>query len=654
MILLVLWATLVVGTALIVVASLRLEGAVQLVAVYVLAAAQIVAAAELLSLVHLVRAEAYLALQAVAGAAALAVWLKLGRPLPPRPRLPFSSLRREPVLLFLGVAVGLALAYEAFLVFAVPPNNWDALAYHLSRAAAWYQRDAVGWISGAHTDRQNVFPPNAEMEVLSTFVFVHGDRLAALPQYLAQLALLPAIYLTSLRIGFDRRGALLAALLTATLTEVALQASTTQNDLVVASFVACSLALLLGRRRRELPLAAVALALAIGTKLTALFILPVLVLCALLLLPRRRLAELAVCAAVAIAAFGSFGYVSNLRHTGSVFGASAEVDSFRPEVTVKDLGANVARDYWRFIDFSGYRPNPQTLKAIWEVGLAGFEGLGLPAEPPWPNTIPNEDISYFGPLGLLLVVPLSLFFLIAGAMRHSTRLRVVLALALPLFVLELALVYSYNPFVGRFLLVPLALTMPLAAWLRPYRLVCAALAVTGVLTLGVGLSLDHAKPAGFEGTEPAWTLARWEVQSVTRAEMRDALEWLEGHLPADARVGVLLGTDDWDYPLYGPALSRTLVPLPDREPLREARRLGLRWVVLSALRTGITGGPGWTSVSFPSASWTVLSYVGRTNRPAAAFSPIARSAPLSRTVICPAAGCASRTSISRPGTSPSS
>jgi len=350
---LVLWATLVVGTALLVVASLRLEGAVQLVAVYVLAAAEIVGATELLSLVHFVRAEGYLALQAVASAAALAVWLQLGRPLPPRPRLRLSPLRREPLLLLLGAAVGLALAYEAFLGFAVPPNNWDALAYHLSRAAAWYQRHAVGWISGAHTDRQNVFPPNAEMEVLSTFVFVHGDRLASLPQYLAQLALLPSIYLTSLRIGFDRRGALLAALLTATLTEVALQASTAQNDLVVASFVSCSVALLLGRRRRELPLAAVALALGIGTKLTALFILPVLVLFALFLLPRRRLAELAVCAAVAVAAFGSFGYVSNLRHTGSVFGASAEVDSFRPDVTVKDLGANVARDSWRFIDFSG-------------------------------------------------------------------------------------------------------------------------------------------------------------------------------------------------------------------------------------------------------------------------------------------------------------
>jgi hypothetical protein len=57
------------------------------------------------------------------------------------------------------------------------------------------------------------------------------------------------------------------------------------------------------------------------------------------------------------------------------------------------------------------------------------------------------------------------------------------------------------------------------------------------------------------------------------------------------------------------------------------------------------------------ARWSVVgSYAlfGRTKRPAAAFSPIARSRPFRRTVTCPAAGCVSRTSSSRPGTRSSS
>jgi Dolichyl-phosphate-mannose-protein mannosyltransferase len=608
--LLTLWAALVVGTALLAAACLRLEGAAFVVAVYVLGAAEVVGGTELLSLVRGVRAEGYLAVQLVVTGAAVAAWLRLGRP---RPRFSLPSgrlLLREPALLGLAAAVGVALAYEVFTAIAVPPNNWDALAYHLSRAAAWYQGHAVGWIHGAHTDRENVFPPNGEIEILSTFAFVHGDRLAALPQFLAELALLASIYLTSVRIGFDRRGAALAALLTGTLTQVALQATTTQNDLVVASFVAAALALLVGAQQRELPIVAVGLGLALGTKLTALFALPLLAVVAVVLLPRRRLAELAVCAVVAFVAFGSFGYVSNLRHTGTLFGASVEVKSFRATVTVKEVGANVARDYWRFIDFSGFRPNPQVLKGIWNVGLAGFEGLGLPAEPPWPNTLSNEDISYFGPLGVLLVLPLSAFFVIAGLMLRTSRVRFALALGLPLFVLELALLYSYNAFVGRFLLIPVALTMPLAAWLQPYRLLSGAFAATGIVTLAFCLALNHTKPTGLDHSASAWTLGRAEAQSITRAEMRDALVWADINLPARARVGVLLGTDDWDYPLYGPRLARTLVPLPDRQPLREARRLGLRWVVLSALRTSVISDVGWNAVAFPSASWTVLSTTG--------------------------------------------
>jgi hypothetical protein len=293
-----------------------------------------------------------------------------------------------------------------------------------------------------------------------------------------------------------------------------------------------------------------------------------------------------------------------------VFGASAEVDSFRATVTVKEVGANVARDYWRFIDFSGFRPNPQALKGIWNVGLAVFEGLKLPAEPPWPNTLANEDISYFGPLGVLLVLPLSALFVIAGAMLRTSRLRFLLALGLPIFVLELALLYSYNAFVGRFLLIPVALTMPLAAWLRPYRFLSGALAATGIVALAFCLTLNHTKPTGVDGSASVWSLGRAQAQSITRGEMRDALVWVDRKLPPRASVGVLLAADDWDYPLYGPRLGRTLVPLPDRQPLREARRLGLRWAVLSGLRTGVVSDAGWKAVAFPSASWTVLSTTG--------------------------------------------
>ena len=53
-----------------------------------------------------------------------------------------------------AAVVGGALLYAAFVVVATPPNNWDSMTYHLSRAAAWHQRHRVEYVP-AHTERQN-------------------------------------------------------------------------------------------------------------------------------------------------------------------------------------------------------------------------------------------------------------------------------------------------------------------------------------------------------------------------------------------------------------------------------------------------------------------------------------------------------------------
>ena len=80
------------------------------------------------------------------------------------------------------------------LALTVPPNNTDALAYHMARAAAWAQHGGLYWIPNAPTDRMNEFQPFAEQQILFLLVAVRGGRLAALPQYLAELAMIVAVY----------------------------------------------------------------------------------------------------------------------------------------------------------------------------------------------------------------------------------------------------------------------------------------------------------------------------------------------------------------------------------------------------------------------------------------------------------------------------
>lgn len=466
------------------------------------------------------------------------------------------------------------------------------------------------WVA-AHTARQNVFPPNGELAILWTFVFLGRDTLAAAPQLFAELAVLLAVFGCARRLLFPRSAALFAALTTATLTEFALQSVTTQNDLVTAAFVAAFAYFVLGRSRHELPLAGLALGLALGTKTTAAFALPALALLALAALPRRRSAELAAWSAAGCLALGAYGYVLNVRETGSVLPDVPEVAAFRPHVTASGTIATSARVVYRFLDLSGYHAPFPWLANIDRAGAWTFRELGIPTNPAeststpfgfFPNTIPDEDKSYFGVLGFLLVLPLAFGYAGALALRRTSAARGLLGLALPLFVVTLALGYTYNAWLGRFMLIPVALAMPLAARLYPFRLLSGIATVVGIATLALAHAYSVTKPTGLGGTQAVWELTRAQAQGLQSPQLAQAVAAIDRRVPARARVAVVFGVNDWDYPLYGPRLERRLVEV---DSARQAVGSDARWIVLGSAAAPPPGA-GWHSLPLANG-WRLLS-----------------------------------------------
>ena len=533
-------------------AALRLPSATAFVlAWYLLLSAFVLLAVELLSLAHGVdRAEL-----AASGLAALVVgvaaWRTTGRPAFPRVALPRNVVRREPVVAALAAVVALAVAYEALLLVVAAPNTWDSLTYHLARVASWYQEGGVHWIPDA-TGRQNEFPPGAEILVLFTVVAWGGDRLVEAPQLLAELVLVAAAYGIGRRLGFRPAASLFAALLVPTLAEVALQSTTTQTDLLVAASLAAAVYFILGGTGRELALAGLGLGLAAATKQTIVFALPGLLLLAAVTLDRRGLLRLGAWTAGGLVLLAFWGPVRNLVETGHLLGEGSGRVEHQADPDVRAL-ATVVRVGYRILDLSGWtaalelglgltaaaaavvlglralrRGGARLAPVVAVLVLAGplvvavtagaigaaAERLNVPINPPETTSGPfswhvnrraHEDFAYFGPLVALVLLPVCAVCAFCGLRGGGDRRRAALALGLPLFVVTMSLTYKYNPFLGRFLVIPVVLSLPLVAVVLRYRAAAAGVAALAAASLVVVHAHNELKPFG---DDPIWTLDR--------------------------------------------------------------------------------------------------------------------------------------------------
>jgi 4-amino-4-deoxy-L-arabinose transferase-like glycosyltransferase len=134
-------------------------------------------------------------------------------------------------IIFYVVAVGL-------IAIIAPPNNWDSMDYHMSRVAHWIQNHSVAHYPTSYTPQlyQN---PWSEFVILHFQILSGGDYFANLVQWLSMIGCIIAVSLIAKQLGADLRGQVFSAVVAATIPMGILQASSTQNDYVVAFWVVC-------------------------------------------------------------------------------------------------------------------------------------------------------------------------------------------------------------------------------------------------------------------------------------------------------------------------------------------------------------------------------------------------------------------------------
>jgi hypothetical protein len=650
---LVLGSGLVAASAALFATCLRLRSTVSfLLATYLLASAEIVALSLLLSTGRWLDRGASLVAFLCVFAVAVVVWRLSDGPSPASPADSAEAVRSVVRDRVVGSFTALAVLTHAYLLasaLTVPQGVEDALLYHLPRAALWKQQHAVAYVPDAPDERINAFSPNAEIETMASMILSDGDRFVTVAQLLAVLFACLAIVGVARQLGLSLRAGVFGALAFSTFTVVALQTPTALNDLVVGSLLVICAYFALGTSRTELALAALALALALGTKLTALFALPALALFVLSSQPRRRWPAIAVFGAAGLVA-GFLWLGVNLAHTGRL-DAGVGVDRGG------SAAERVRLSFLDLLELSDAEGKGLLLSPLWGAGvlvvaLAAAGGLAarrrwrqsgvallvgvlsflaLPMLSVWAQVadralgqaraavglsesvaggVPNRLLespmhSSYGLAFVVLLVAAGALAVVDVVHRKLSASALVALGGVPLTLLVVALTLAYDPQHMRYIVFPVALSSAVFGVALRVRVLAWATVAVSAATLLVLLGYFVPRPAGVaflpENRESDRT-ARWFVQG---GEGRgkgdpDAFRYLELEVPADATLALAVLRDTYLYPAWDARLRRTVLFVDEAGTIPDQAE----WLVIGPRKTVDTA--GWRLQLATERGWRIL------------------------------------------------
>ncbi|MEV6691424.1 hypothetical protein AB0M35_08145 [Micromonospora sp. NPDC051196] len=503
----------------------------------------------------------------------------------------------------LAGTVGALVLVELLIALLAAPNNFDSQTYHLPKVERWVaQGDLTFWATAIH--RQVTIPPGAEYLLLHLRLFTGSDALHNLVQWAAGLGALLVVTRLTAQLGGGRRAQLLTAFVLATTPMVALQATSTQTDLVCAAWVVCAATLALDGLRRRAGLGDL-LALGAATGLVAvtktsglLAVGPLLVLWGL---GQLRLAYLARSAGrrripagglartvgasmlilvVAATVVGPF-----LGRVYAEFGHPLGPDRLRKSVPMErhdppSVLVNALRIGHTALDTPLAPLRQVTAEAI--IGVAGLVGVDPQDRDitfgresfPEPSWYPDEDRVAFPLAGVMALLA------VAAAVRRPARISPGSAGALRAYGLVVVVavllhttMIKWQPWGNRLLLYAVAVAVPLAGlWLdallrragrvtgttgraadgrRPIATTLVA-AVLATCALAGMLAVSYGFPRRLVGSGSVFTTAEWDLRFLRRPQWAEEYRWAADAVRAAEarRIGLSQRNDDWEYPWW--------------------------------------------------------------------------------------------------------
>jgi len=466
-----------------------------------------------------------------------------------------------------------------------PPNNWDSMTYHLGRVVHWIQNCSVAHYP-THIMRQLYMNPWSEFAIMHLQILSRGDSLANLVQWFSLVGSIIGVSLIAKRLGGKRQEQWFAGLIAASIPMGVLQASSTQNDLVVTFWLVCLVYYTLsaalpgvisektdGERLTIALWLGLSLGLSVLTKGTAyVYALPFIIWFAWAIIRRFKIKSwpMLIWPFLIFLGLNSGHYLRNYSLLGDPLFIPVYEGVRNEIIGPGSLVSNLLRNTGLIIGTPFSWINQLTENAIYAVH--GYLGI-CPGDPRTSfNALPfqivtgsfNNENNAGSPLHVML---LWLTLLSTAVSRKMYRYRELLfyILALSLAFLLFCLLIKWQPWGTRLHLPLLVLIAPYLAVALPRALSCNRRVITAlslIITLSAlpwlfcnqtrplvaALNLEQKR---LELTSVI-TTPREEQYFADRPYVREAYQEVSRHLAAQGypSVGIVAGGDAWEYPIW--------------------------------------------------------------------------------------------------------
>ncbi|MBN2305380.1 MAG: glycosyltransferase family 39 protein [Anaerolineae bacterium] len=573
--------TTMVSTGVLVSARLRLPTrAAYLLSIYLVALASIILVTQIAGTLFLLDSKAFfLVLQAALAGLAGVLWTLNGRPALTGPfaerpiRLDRATRRmashRWPEVIVLGFCVAAVYTFEVVLNLTIPQNIDDVLTTHLARVGYWLQQGSLyPWDTSEYNIAQTIYPINLSAQVLWSVLFWGSDQLAAMPQWIAGLVAMVAIYGLARQVGGSQPQALFISLLWATLPNVALQAMLTLTDLLATClFLSMLYLLFLGlqaEHRGALQLSGIAFGLAFGVRQSIVFAIPGLALVAAALgwrsLKRepvrlKLLIVWAVACGMGFLLLGTYMYVVNFIRFDDPLGPSDVVTAYTnadKDLTLLNRAEFVFKNSLYSVGLSVLNLLPgNVLVPIFDAPLESLVDTSPMFQKKYLNPL-GHGYAWYGLVSLLLLPIMIREGLRGLSQRHIQRWGL-LAISAS-YVLLIFLSRDFTSAIARYLMLAIGISIPLAAPIYRHGRGVFWLTIIAVISLLWAVGSDGSKRAA--DFPNMIHKDRAEIQTLLMLESAEFLPVFEQVVPDDAAVGLMVEGKFPHSPLFGEHFTR--------------------------------------------------------------------------------------------------